>query len=38
MTKESLFVFADNKPEDPETKYYRNQIPDTDQSKISDFL
>lgn len=32
-----LFMFAENEPNDPETVVYKFEIPETEQSEISDF-
>jgi hypothetical protein len=38
MATESLFAFADNEPCDPETKYYKNKKPNTEQSNLTEFI
>lgn len=34
---ESLFEFADNEPEDPETVFYTTPNAETEQSELHDF-
>lgn len=35
--KSDLFMFAVNEPNDPETVIYKFELPETEQSKISEF-